>query len=122
VALNYSLREWNDVVIIDLTGHLGVGEAIPFARGSSAVLSDLVRELTQKSKRKIILNLADVSYVDSSGVGQLVRGLTTARTHGADLKLLNPISPVFGLLRVTKLDTVFDVKDDEAAAIAAFGP
>jgi anti-sigma B factor antagonist len=120
MALTYNLRDVKDVAFIDLVGHLNVGEATPFGAGRPMVLSDLVRELAGNSKKKIVINLGDVAYVDSSGIGQLVRALSTARHNGADIKLLNPVSSVFGLLRVTKLDKVFDVKDDEDSVIAAF--
>jgi anti-sigma B factor antagonist len=120
VALNYSVREVKDVSIIDLVGHMTMTDAVAIGpEGSGFLLSDIVRNLAEKSKKKILVNLADISYVDSTGVGALVRALATARSHGADLKLLSPVSSVFGLLRVTKLDKVFDVKDDEAAAVAA---
>ncbi len=121
MALNYSVREVKDVSVIDLVGHMTITDAVAFGpEGTGFLLSDIVRNLAEKSKRKIVLNLADISYVDSTGVGALVRTLATARSHGADLKLLSPVSSVFGLLRVTKLDKVFDVKDDEAAAVASF--
>jgi len=121
VALNYSVREVKDVSVIDLLGHMTISDAVAIGpEGTGFLLSDIVRALAEKSKKKIVLNLADISYVDSTGVGALVRALATARSHGADLKLLSPVSSVFGLLRVTKLDKVFDVKDDEAAAVASF--
>ena len=121
MALNYSVREVKDVSIIDLVGHMTITDAVAIGpEGSGFLLSDIVRNLAEKAKKKIVVNLADISYVDSTGVGALVRALATARSHGADLKLLSPVSSVFGLLRVTKLDKVFDVKDDEAAAFASF--
>jgi len=121
VALHYNIREVKDVAVIDLVGHMTLTDAVAIGpKGTGFLLSDIVRDLAEKSKRKIVLNLADISYVDSTGVGALVRALATARSHGADLKLLSPVSSVFGLLRVTKLDKVFDVKDDEAAAVASF--
>ncbi len=121
MALNYSVREVKDVAVIDLIGHMTITDAVAIGpEGTGFLLSDIVRNLAEKSKKKIVVNLADISYVDSTGVGALVRALATARSHGADLKLLSPVSSVFGLLRVTKLDKVFDVKDDEAAAFASF--
>ena len=84
-------------------------------------LRNLVRELPNNGKKKIILNLRDVSFMDSAGMGELVRSLTTVRTQGGDLKLLNVPKRVRDLLQITKLLSIFDVKDDEAAAVASFG-
>ena len=78
------------------------------------------RPIPGRGRKKVILNLAGVKYVDSSGVGQLVGALTTARNHGVALKLINPVKQVTELLRMTKLYTVFDIRDNEAAAIDAF--
>jgi anti-sigma B factor antagonist len=84
------------------------------------VLSETVRELTKKGQKKILLNLAGVTYVDSSGVGQLVGALTTARNQGGEMKLLKPSIQVLDLLKTTKLDNVFDIQEDEGAAIQSF--
>ncbi len=73
-----------------------------------------------KNQKKILLNLADVNYIDSSGIGELVSAFTTVRKQGGDLKLLNLTKKVHDLLQITKLYTVFDVKDDEAAAVKSF--
>ncbi len=120
MTMNYGIRQTNDVTILDLTGRLSLGEALAFGPGSGVVLGDTIRELAKKGQKKILLNLAGVTYVDSSGVGQLVGALTTARNQGGDLKLLNPNNQVLDLLRVTRLETVFDVKNDEATAIQSF--
>jgi anti-sigma B factor antagonist len=76
--------------------------------------------LAKKGQRKIVLNLAGVSYVDSSGVGQLVGALTSARNQGGDTKLLKPSSNILLLLKTTKLDTVFDIHEEESTAIQSF--
>ncbi len=120
MTMNYGIRQTNDVTILDLTGRLSLGEALAFGPGSGVVLGDTIRELAKKGQKKILLNLAGVAYVDSSGVGQLVGALTTARNQGGDLKLLNPNKQVLDLLKVTHLETVFDVKNDEATAIQSF--
>ncbi len=120
MTMNYSIREAGDVTILDLSGRLSLAEAVAFGPGSGVVLGETVRDLTKKGQEKILLNLAGITYVDSSGVGQLVGALTTVRNQGGDLKLLNPTSHVRELLKTTKLDTIFDVKDDEAAAIQSF--
>jgi anti-sigma B factor antagonist len=120
MSLKYNTRQSGDVTILDLNGRLSLGEALAFGPGSGVVLGETVRELTKKGQKKFVLNLADVSYVDSSGVGQLVGALTTARNQGGDTKLLKPSSQILALLKTTKLDTVFDIHDDEAAALQSF--
>jgi anti-sigma B factor antagonist len=85
------------------------------------VLRDTIRDLIGKGQKKILLNLGDVTYIDSSGIGELVSAFTAVRREGGELKLLNLTKKVHDLLQITKLYTVFDIKDDEAAAIKAFG-
>ena len=118
--LKYNVRQTGDVTILDLNGRLSLGEAVAFGPGSGVVLGDTVRELAKKGQKKIVLNLAGVSYVDSSGVGQLVGALTSARNQGGDTKLLKPSSNILLLLKTTKLDTVFDIHQEETAAIQSF--
>jgi anti-sigma B factor antagonist len=84
------------------------------------VLRDQIRDLISKGEKKILLNLGDVTYIDSSGIGELVSAFTTVRNQGGELKLLNLTKKVHDLLQITKLYTVFDVKDDETSAIKAF--
>jgi anti-sigma B factor antagonist len=84
-------------------------------------LRELVREQLGKGTKHLLLNLADVTYIDSSGIGELVSGFTTVSNQGGKLKLLNLTKKVHDLLQITKLYTVFDVYDDEAKAISSFG-
>jgi anti-sigma B factor antagonist len=79
-----------------------------------------VRSLVAMGSKKIVLNLAEVSYIDSSGLGELVSAYTAVKNAGGELKLLNLTSKVRDLLVITKLVTVFDVKDDEASAVSSF--
>lgn len=120
MALSCGIRQRNDVTILDLSGLLSLGE--PYALGPECglVLGEKVRELVDKGQKKILLNLAGVRFVDSSGVGQLTGAFTTARNRGADLKLLKPTAQVRNLLKITKLDTLLDVRDDEDNAMEAF--
>jgi len=120
MSLKYVVRQTRDVTILDLNGRLSLGEALAFGPGSGLVLSETIRELTKKGQKKILLNLAGVTYVDSSGVGQLVGALTTARNQSGDIKLLKPSVHVLDLLKTTKLDRVFDIHEDETAAIQSF--
>jgi len=120
MSLKTNVRQSSDVAILDLNGRLSLGEALAFGPGSGLVLSETIRELTKKGQKKILLNLAGVTYVDSSGVGQLVGALTTARNQAADIKLLKPSVHVLDLLKTTKLHGVFDIQEDETAAIQSF--
>lgn len=106
-------RKVEGVSIIDLTGRITIGEG-------TVVLRDAVRSLLQKQERNILLNLADVSYIDSSGIGELVSSFTTVRNQGGKLKLLSLTKKVHDLLSITKLLTVFEVFDDEVQAIRSF--
>ena len=103
----------NGVTVVDMSGRITLGEG-------SVILRDSIRELLGKGQKKILLNLGDVSYIDSSGIGELVSAFTSVRNQGGELKLLHLTKKVHDLLQITKLYTVFDVKDDEAAAIGAF--
>jgi anti-sigma B factor antagonist len=120
MSLKYDVRQTRDVTILDLNGRLSLGEALAFGPGSGLVLSETIRELTKKGQKKILLNLAGVTYVDSSGVGQLVGALTTARNQSGDIKLLKPSVHLLDLLKTTKLDGLFDIHEDETAAIQSF--
>jgi anti-sigma B factor antagonist len=113
VSMKSSTRQVDGVTIIDLSGRITLGEG-------SSVLRDLVRGTVAKGNKKILLNLGDVTYIDSSGIGELVSAFTSVRNAGGELKLLNLTKKVHDLLQITKLYTVFDVKDDEATAIQAF--
>ena len=107
-------RQVDGITIVDCSGRITLGEG-------SVILRDTIRELLSKGQKKILLNLADVNYIDSSGIGELVSAFTTVRNQGGELKLLNLTKKVHDLLQITKLYTVFDVKDEEAAAVKAFG-
>jgi anti-sigma B factor antagonist len=113
VSVKLSTRQVGDVSVVDVSGRITLGE------GSSA-LRDLLRDLVGKNQKKILLNLGDVSYIDSSGIGELVSGFTTVTNQGGQLRLLNLTKRVKDLLQITKLYTVFDVHDDEAAAVRSF--
>ena len=114
MSMKVSTRQVEGVTIVDLSGPIKLGEG-------SSVLRDTVKDLLRKGQKKILLNLGDVSYIDSSGLGEMVSAFTTTRNLGGELKLLHLTKKVHDLLQITKLYTVFDVKDDEAAAISAFG-
>jgi len=106
-------RQIEGVTIVDLNGRITLGEG-------SVVLRDTVRNLLADDRKKILLNLADVTYIDSSGIGELVSAYTQVKNQGGDLKLLNLTKKVHDLLQITKLYTVFEIADDEAKAIKSF--
>ena len=113
MSMKASTRQVDGVTIVDLSGRITLGEG-------SVVLRDTIKDLLGKGQKKILLNLGDVNYIDSSGIGELVSAYTTVRNQGGELKLLNLTKKVHDLLQITKLYTVFDVKDDETAAVKAF--
>ena len=113
MALTIASREVDGVVVLDLNGRITLGEG-------SVQLRDAIRGLIGKGKKNILLNMGEVSYIDSSGLGELVSAYTTAKNQQAEVKLLKLTRKVHDLLQLTKLYTVFDIKDDEASAIASF--
>jgi anti-sigma B factor antagonist len=113
MSLKSSTRQVDGITVLDLSGRITLGEG-------SVVLRDTIREILGKGEKKILLNLGDVTYIDSSGIGELVSAFTAVRKEGGDLKLLNLTKKVHDLLQITKLYTVFDVKDDETAAISSY--
>jgi anti-sigma B factor antagonist len=113
VSMKASNRQVDGITVVDMSGRITLGEG-------SVILRDTIRDLIGKGQKKILLNLGDVTYIDSSGIGELVSAFTAVRREGGELKLLNLTKKVHDLLQITKLYTVFDIKDDEAAAIKSF--
>lgn len=113
MSMKIGSRQVDGVTILDLSGRITLGEG-------SVQLRDAVRDLLSKGSKEILLNLGDVNYIDSSGIGELVSAFTTVRNQGGELKLLKLTKKVHDLLQITKLYTVFDVQDDEAKAIGSF--
>jgi anti-sigma B factor antagonist len=114
VSMKATTRRVDRVTVVDLSGRIKEGEDI-------TVLRDTIEDLLGKGQKKILLNLGDINHIDSSGAGALLRAFTSVRNQGGELKLLHPTKKVHDMLQNTKLSTVFDVRDDEATAIAAFG-
>jgi len=106
-------RQVGDVTVVDAVGRITLGEG-------ASTFRDTIRELASKGKKKLLLNLAEVSYIDSSGIGEMVSGFTTVTNQGGAVKLLNLTKRVRDLLQITKLYTVFEVFDDEATAVRSF--
>jgi anti-sigma B factor antagonist len=107
-------RAVGDVTIVDVAGKITLGE------GGDTVLKDKLRSLVQQGRRKLLLNLANVSYIDSAGLGAVVQSYTTVTNQGGTLKLVNVTKRIKDLLAITKLLTVFDTFDNEAEAVTSF--
>src|SRR6202140_971949 len=113
MSLTIDTREVSHGIILDIHGRIILGPEI-------GTLRTAVHDLVAQGKKKIILNLADVDYLDSSGLGELVSCFTTVRNAGGELKLLNLSQKVHDVLYVTKLYTVFDIREDEFPAVKSF--
>jgi len=111
--MQIATREISHVTIVDLEGRITLGD-------ETERLRDTIRQLVAAGKKKIVLNLANIDYIDSSGVGELVSSYTAVRNSGGELKLLSLSKKVRDILQVTKLYTVFDVKEDEFTAVKSF--
>jgi anti-sigma B factor antagonist len=106
-------RTSGDVVLLDLKGKITLGEG-------DELLKDKVNSLVNQGHKKIVLNLADVPYIDSAGLGEVVRTYTTVSRQGGALKLLNLTKRITDLLSITKLLTVFETFDSEGEAVRSF--
>ncbi len=114
MSVKLNVRKVGDVTVIDAVGRITLGE------GASS-FRDTIRDLVSKGEKKLVLNLGNVTYIDSSGIGELVSAFTTVTNQGGQLKLLNLTKRIQDLLQITKLYTVFEVYDDESAAVRSFG-
>jgi len=112
MSLTVKTRKVENVVVLDLSGRLTIGEPVMQMR-------EALRTHMNQEERKFVLNLGEVSYIDSSGLGELVSTYTSVRNKGGDVKLLNLTSKAKDLLQMTKLLTVFDTYDDETKALAS---
>jgi anti-anti-sigma factor len=112
--MNVNTRQSGDVTILDLKGKITIGSG-------DVALRNSIQEVMNNGAQKVLINMADVSTIDSSGIGELVSGYTTATNRGAKLKLFNLPSKVTDILTITQLITVFDVFDSEAEGVSSFG-
>jgi anti-sigma B factor antagonist len=113
VSVKLTTRQVGEVTVVDAVGRITLGEG-------ASTFRDTLRDLASAGKKKLLLNLAEVSYIDSSGIGEMVSGFTTVTNAGGQVKLLNLTKRVKDLLQITKLYTVFEVFEDEAAAVRSF--
>ncbi|MGC2171522.1 MAG: STAS domain-containing protein [Candidatus Sulfotelmatobacter sp.] len=114
IKMQTATRTVGAVTVLDISGRITLGEG-------NVILREIVRDLAEKGQKAIVLNLGEVQYIDSSGVGELVKAHTTIRNQGGGLKLTNLNKRVHDLLHMTRLSTVFDIHKDEASAIESFG-
>ena len=113
MSMKTRIRQANGVAIVDCRGRIVLGE-------ECVVLRDTVRELLSNGQTKILLNLGDINYIDSSGIGELVSAFSAVCRESGAIKLLNLTEKVDDVFQITKLYDVFDVQDDEAGAIKSF--
>lgn len=113
MSMKAMVRQVDSVTVVDVSGRITLGEACKQLR-------EVIRGELGKGHKNLLLNLADVTYIDSSGIGELVSAFTAVSNQGGQLKLLHLTKKVHDLLQITKLYTVFDVRDDEAQAISSF--
>ena len=113
MEITIRLREVSEVAILDMSGRITLGDG-------SVVLREMVGEQIASGRQAIIVNLGDVTYMDSSGLGELISAFTTAKNRGAALKLLNLTKRIRNPMEITKLYTFFDIYDDEDAAVDSF--
>ena len=113
MSLKANVRRAGDVQIVDLAGRITLGEG-------SGLLRNTIKELVSSGQKNILVNLRDVSYLDSAGLGELVGSYASVTNAGGNIKLLNPQAKVHDLLQITKLYTVFVAYDDEPEALRSF--
>jgi anti-sigma B factor antagonist len=113
MSMQTKIHEANGVIVMDLSGRITLGDG-------SVLLRDQIREQLEKGNKQILLNVGGVSYMDSSGLGELISVYTSAKNRGGEVKLLNLTRRVRDLMEIVKLYTVFDIYDDEASALASF--
>ena len=113
MALHATYRDAGRVTVVDISGRITLGEG-------SALLRKTIRDLLEEERSQLLLNLGDVDYIDSSGIGELVSAFTAVKSRGGEMKLLHRTKKVRDLLQITKLYMVFDVHTDEAAAVLSF--
>ncbi len=113
MSVKLTTRQVGDVTVVDAVGRITLGDG-------ATTFRDTIRDLANGGNKKLLLNLAEVSYIDSSGIGEMVSGFTTVTNQGGQVKLLNLTKRVKDLLQITKLYTVFEVFDDEAHGVRSF--
>jgi anti-sigma B factor antagonist len=120
MSINYKVRQEGAVTVLDLSGRISRGEVLAFGCGKVMELHEVVRDLVRKGCKRVLLNLRDVTHVDSCGLGELVGCLTTLQNHEGELRLCNATNAVADVLRLTHMDSVLHYETDEASALQTF--
>ena len=120
MGITYNIRQTGGVTVVALGGRIVLGESMASRLGSGLTLHGFIRDVLKAGHKNILLNLRDISHVDSMGIGELSSCLITVRSQGGELKVTNPNERVRSVLNLTHLNTVLDVVDGEAAAIQSF--
>lgn len=113
MGLKVTERQANDITILDINGRIVLGK-------ETALLRDTIRDLIARGRKSLVLNLSEVPYIDSTGIGELVSASLAIRREGGDMKLLNLTRRVRDMVEVVRLGTIFELFDDEAAALKSF--
>ena len=119
MSMNYSVRQVGEVTVLDLSGHVSLGEVLAVDAGRARALHEVVRDLVQKGSKKILLNLRHVTYIDSSGLGEIFSSMTTVLKQGGQLGVCHATGRSGDLMRMTHLDTVLHFEQEEATALQA---
>ncbi len=106
-------RQVTDITILDISGRISLGD-------ETALLRNTIRDVIARGKKNLVLNLGQVPYIDSSGIAELVSAFVAARREGGDVKLLNLTKKVRDTVEIVHLGSIFELFDDEAAALKAF--
>jgi len=114
IKMQTATRQVGAVTVVDIVGRITLGEG-------NVILREIIRDLADNGKKAVVLNLGEVQYMDSSGVGELVKAHTTTRSHGGQLKLANLNKRVHDLLELTRLSTIFDIQKDRVERNKSFG-
>lgn len=121
MGIQYNVRDVGDVSVVDLSGQLTLTSMPPYdSTGTGVVISDVVHQLADRKRKRVLLNLHGVTYVDSCGIGHLVQAIAAARRASLDVKLSGATAPVFALLRMTHLEKIVDIADNEEGALKLF--
>jgi anti-sigma B factor antagonist len=122
MSVNYSVRQVGEVTVLDLSGRISLGEAQASGPGSTRALQEVVRDFVQQGNNKILLNLSQVTYIDSSGMGELFSTMTMVLNQGGQLGVCSATGRVGNLMRTTHLDTLLHFEQEEATALQALSP
>ncbi len=120
MSMNYVVRQVGNVTILDLSGRISLGEALAIGPASALLLHDVIRAQVTSGRNQILLNIGGITYIDSSGLGELVSALSTVKHHGGQMRICNASERINDLARMTHLDSILSFDKDESTALRAF--